>query len=165
MKKLLAVLAVLLAVGLAFRMPLHAQDDKEEKPAKEKPDFTKATLHCVGGLSASTAYFGFCLIGVTADAFDKGTYDAKKTKMVAEEVKGFLKRTGNQLDALEKSGGLSEPDAKAVDDLEKIFGEVVDFAQKLEDYADDKSEEKGKAYQESRKKAWKHLKKLLGIKD
>ena len=179
MKKLLAALAVLLVAGVALRLPLQAQDDMDKKPTKEtketketkkeggeeKADKSKAALGCVGGLCASTSYFSFVLIGVTADSFAKGTYEAKTAKDIAAEVEGIVKKNREQLKDLKKAGGLDEADQKSLGEFVRVLDEVADYAHKLQEYCDDKSDENGTAFQEARKKAWTHIKKALGLKD
>ncbi|MBI2899064.1 MAG: hypothetical protein HYY17_02700 [Planctomycetes bacterium] len=130
---------------------------QDEKP-KDDPK-----LLAIGGLGGSAVYFSFLLVGTTADAFGKESYDADQVKTIVDSVMTLLKTNADQIAAVRR-GGLTEEDDKYANELIVVLGMIRDYAKLLGDYAKGKDPKVAQKFDDQRKKTWERVKKLLGIK-
>lgn len=156
MKRIAAVVAVLALI------PASAPA-QEETPKARPQDQDNKRLVAVGALSASSLYLAFVNVGLTADGFEKGVYDADTAKSIVGEVKSLIKNCSATLEDLAK-GETAEGDQKALKEIVEIGGLVQEYADLLIEYTKEKDAKVGEKFQAKRKTTWERLKKFMGIK-
>ncbi len=156
MKHLAAVITMLALVPA----PAPAQ---EETPKAKPQDQDNKRLVAIGALSASSLYLAFVNVGLTADGFEKGVYDAAMAKSVVGEVKTLIKNCSETLADLAK-GETEEANQKALKEIVEIGGMVQEYADLLIEYTKEKDAKVGEKFQAKRKTTWERLKKFMGIK-
>jgi len=140
--------------------------DQEEEKGKEKPAAkspAEAQKEAIGGCAGASIYLAFVLVGVTADAFEKGVYDAERVQAIMSEIKALGGVMKKQLKAI-RGPALGKDDEQAVDNILLTLASLDDYADRLDQYTRKKGKEEADAFQEARKKTWEKVRTLLGIK-
>lgn len=157
MRRLCSLLVIPALIVLCLSTSTKAQDRESEN--------NKPLLAALGGLSASSTYFTFAFIGTTADGFGKETYDAEQTKALAGEAIAIMNLNADQLRAVKRAKLLNQADTRSLDEFITLLTEVADYAETLQDFADNRDEEHAAKFEQQRQKTWRLLKKALAIKD
>ena len=149
MKKLLLLLVVVL-----IALQGQAQKGKDE------------ALEALGGSCGLLLYNTFIIVGITADAYSAGTYDADKANQIIGEQLGGVETVEQQYNALVASGFLTDPsDVKFIKETVKAFDLVRAEANALLAFIQSGSDEDGAEYDSYRQKAWTEISRLLGFED
>ena len=124
----------------------------------------KILLETIGQLSAQNLYLTFTSIGATADAYGKGVYKKKQTKLILQSYLNMSILSKTQLLKLLKTKHVRGTDIKAVKQLitgnELLIAEGTAFKK----YIDSGSRKDLADYEKNRKAAWKKIAAIMGIK-
>jgi hypothetical protein len=134
--------------------PTSSFNDSESDDAKSDP-----ALQAVGGLGIGHIQSTLGLIGVTADAFAKDTYDAKK-------VDDLMSGTINGIEAVKKllrrlqDEKLSDSDEEFIDRMIVTYNALQREAKALSTFVKSKKPSDGEAFEKARIQAIKKLNQL-----
>jgi hypothetical protein len=124
---------------------------------------TDAYLETIGALDASNMYMTYLALGVTADTFEFGNYNAETTKSIAGEIKGLSQSSRDTLKKIVDKGLARGDDKALLLEMITVHELLISQSAELEKYVDDP---KGaNDFQSYRKKAWEKIKVILNIKD
>ena len=124
----------------------------------------EACLEAVGGTSAGYVYSAYMFIGVTADAFAGGAYDASRVKQLMTVGIEMLAESKKQLEKV-KRAGLTRRDRAAVTEIQTVIGLLDAQARALVTYSKTGLDQDGRRYEKARHTAWRRVARLLGINE
>lgn len=119
-------------------------------------------LYLIGAVGGSHVYTTYAYIGVLADSLSKELY-------TSEQVQELLNETVAMSDSLLKqmrkvrAGGLSDVDAKAIDNMIQIYVLLQDEARAAAAFAQSRSPEDASRFDKIRTDVWPRIATLLGL--
>lgn len=170
LKQLFAIVVALIFAGL----PLPAQSsggsgtegDASDAGASSSSEGGSAgeldpSLFAVGSLGASNLYFSYVVLGTVADGYASRGYGADMARSLAEEAIALNRSSRNALQTLIDNGRIAEEDREVVSQMIEAHGLLIEQAQALLTYIDDRSQTE--QFQRYREQAWELISSVLGI--
>ena len=165
---LTAIFAILMSA--AFPEALPAQQNNSGKAsgaasADRGTELDKDTLHLntIGAFSAGFVLQSYGYIGVLADAMSKEVYPPELVRSMLAETISYLRNVNSQLKKYQPSGLIDARDQKFIATMVEIIDQLIVEAEALSSFAQTKSEDDLKRFEEARKNAWKNIKKTFGM--
>lgn len=147
---------VLLLSAITFSIAVNAQTSEREN----------ALLECIGGVSANAIYNTYLVIGSVADQVAGKCIENATAKQLMEEQQSLLDAQNGLLQALLDKKALSSADDKLyVEDIVALNKNLKKQAGLLVTFIETGTAASGTAFDEQRKKNWKEIARLLGLKE
>jgi hypothetical protein len=123
-------------------------------------------LETLGFFGALSVYESYEVIGAMHDGYLEKAWEVNTVKNVLDEQKNMLEKSKLQWSTLEYSGFLTDQaDSAFIQQLWGACNDLIDEAEALERYVNDPTDSNSATYQEARKKAWRLIAYLMGIKE
>lgn len=120
-------------------------------------------LNAIGAFSAGFVLQSYGYIGVLADAMSKDVYSPDLVRTMLAETITYLRNIRSQLDKYRDSNLVTQSDLKFIQSMTEIIDLLIAEAQALSSFANSKSVDDLKKFEEARKNAWKNIRKTFSI--
>ena len=151
MKQFMIILALLL-----LKAPGTMAQTCEQREEKIK--------NSLNSFSAALLYNTYGLIGSIADGFGQDVYNSETAINLLDAQKKLMDNLVNVLDDLSKNNFLPEKDSIYASSASTILKGLKKQAELMQDYCNNKRQQKLNAYEEQRKKNWSAINSLMGVK-
>lgn len=120
-------------------------------------------LNTIGAFSAGFVLQSYGYIGVLADALSKGVYTPDLVRSMLAETVSYLRNVNTQLKKYQTGNLVAPGDQKFIATMMEIIDQLIAESEALSSFAQTKSENDLKRFEEARKSAWKNIKKTFGM--
>ena len=121
-------------------------------------------LNTIGAFSAGFVLQSYGYIGVLADVLSQEVYPSAMVRDMLAETINYLRNVNAQLLKYHSGPPLASGDLEFISAIMEIINHLISEADSLSSFAQTKSKEDLRRYEEARRNAWKSIRRTFNIK-